>query len=284
MRSARGFLIPVALGTAVLLVLPALVTIGLAFTHYDGLTSPRWAGLDNFDRMLGDPIFRRALDNSVTFIAIAVPLRLLAAFAVGLLIAAPRRGAGAARTAVTVPAFIPDIATALVWLWMFNPIFGPMAAALGAFGLPPADWLITPSGAQALVVLMALFGVAEAIVVVAAMRNEIPSALYEASALEGARRWFTFSRVTFPIMAPVLVLLAVRDIAMSLQVTFVPALLVTDGGPVYATTYLPLHAYRTAFEFLRFGEAAAISVVMLALGALMTGMALWTARWVRAAR
>lgn len=280
---SRGFLLPVAVGATLLLIVPALATVVLAFTEYDGLSAPRIVGFENFERLFADRTFRVALDNSVLFIAIAVPLRLLVALAVGLLVAAPRRGVGAARTAVTVPAFVPDVATALVWLWMLNPVFGPAAAALGAFGIPAADWLLSPTGARASIVLLALFGTAEAIIVVAAVRNEIPAALYEASALEGAGPWFAFRRLTLPLLAPVLLLLVARDVAMSLHVTFVPALLITEGGPEYATTFLPLHAYRTAFEFLRFGEAAAVSVVMLVLSAALTALALAGARWVMAA-
>lgn len=116
------------------------------------------------------------------------------------------------------------------------------------------------------------------------MRNEIPQEPYDASALEGAGRRFAFRRLTLPLLAPGLLVLAARDIGMSWQLTFVPALLITEGGPEYATTYLPLHAYRTAFDFLRFGEAAAISVVMLVLSAALTALALLSVRWVRAGR
>ena len=284
MSVPRLFLLPVALGALALVVLPALATLGLAFTDYDGLTAPRWIGLENFERMFDDRIFRVALDNSLTFVAIAVPLRLLAALVVGLLVAPGRRGAGAVRTAVTLPAFVPDVATALVWLWMLNPVFGPGAAALGLLGLPASDWLLSASGAQASIVLLSLFGIAEAVIVVAVMRNEIPDELYESSALEGASAWFAFRRLTLPLLAPVLLLLAARDIAMSLQLSFVPALLITEGGPEYATTYLPLHAYHTAFEFLRFGEAAAISTVMLVMSGVLTALALLTAHWVRTER
>jgi multiple sugar transport system permease protein len=278
----RLFLLPVALGALLLVVVPALATLGLALTDYDGLSSPEWTGLANFERLMDDRIFRVALDNSLTFVAVAVPLRLLAALAVGLLVAPARRGAGTLRTAVTLPAFVPDVATALVWLWMLNPVFGPGAATLGFLGVPASDWLLSASGAQAAIVLLGLFGIAEAVIVVAAMRNEVPDELYETSALEGAGAWFTFRRLTLPLLAPVLLLLAARDIAMSLQLSFVPALLITEGGPEYATTYLPLHAYNTAFEFLRFGEAAAVSTVMLAMSGLLTALALLAVRWVRA--
>lgn len=276
----RWFLAPVAAGALLLVVVPGLLTLGLAFTSYDALSSPRWVGLENFDRMFDDPIFRTSLTNSLWFAAIAVPLRLAVALGVGLLVSRPRRGAGAARTAVTLPTFLPDIAYALLWLWILNPLYGPLAALLGAAGLPGDEMLVSSTGSRASLVLMSLFQVAEAIIVVAAVRSEIPEEHYEASALEGASGWFTFRRLTFPLLLPVLVLLAARDVAFSFQASFVPALIVTKGGPIYDTTFLPLHTYRTAFEFLRFGEAAAMTVVMFAVtAAMIAAMVVALRRW-----
>lgn len=92
--------------------------------------------------------------------------------------------------------------------------------------------------------------------------------LYEIAALSGAGRWSRFIRVTLPVMAPVLLLIAMRDTIVTPQGTFVPALVVTEGGPPpYATTSLPLFIYRNAFEYLRYGYASAATVSMLVLTA-----------------
>lgn len=279
-RRVTPFLLPVGFGALVLVLIPALLTFALAFADYDGLNAPRSAGLENFRRMASDRIFWTALRNSLIFASIAVPLRLVVALAVGLLVAPPRRGAGAARTAVALPTFIPDVAYALLWLWVFNPLYGPLAAALHAAGLPGTEWLLGPWGARMSIVIMSLFQVAEAIIVVVAVRNEIPEELYELSALEGASAWYGFRRLTLPLLAPTLVLLAARDVAFSLQATFVPALVLTGGGPNYATTFLPVYTYQNGFEFLRFGYAAAMSLVMFAVtGAMVATQLLALRRW-----
>jgi multiple sugar transport system permease protein len=94
--------------------------------------------------------------------------------------------------------------------------------------------------------------------------------LFELAAVEDATWWDVVRRITLPLMAPVLLLLFLRDWILSFQLNFVPALIVTDGGPPpYATTYLPLFVYRTGFEYLRYGYAAAATLVMLALTALV---------------
>lgn len=274
MRRLNWFLIPVVAGAVVLVVVPALLTLGLGFTHYDALGPPRAAGTGNFRRMWSDPIFWQALRNSLIFAAIAVPLRLGMALGVGLLLARARRGVGAARTAVALPTFVPDVAYALLWLWVFNPLYGPLSAVLRAVGLPGTEWLLGPWGARMSIVIMSLFQVAEAFIVVVAVRSEIPGDLYEIAGLEGASAWQTFRRVTLPLLAPTLVLLAARDVAFSLQATFVPALVLTEGGPNYATTFLPLYVYQNAFEFLGFGYAGAMTLVMFVVTAGMVGIQL----------
>jgi multiple sugar transport system permease protein len=280
MRVSRAvpFLAPVVAGAVVLVVLPAMLTFALGFAHYDSLSAPRAAGLENFRRMAGDHIFWTALRNSLIFAGIAVPLRLAVALGLGLLLAPGRRGVGSARTAVTLPSFIPDVAYALLWLWVFNPLYGPLAALLHAFGLPGTAWLLGPWGARMSIVIMSLFQVAEAVIVLIALRNEIPDELYEISALEGASRAYTFRTLTLPLLGPALILLAARDVAFSLQATFVPALVLTGGGPNYATTFLPVYTYQNAFEFLRFGYAAAMSLVMFAVTAAMAGLQLLAVR------
>ena len=282
MRGTWTFAAPAAAAAAVLVALPLAAAVAISFTDYDALTAPRGVGLDNFAALWRDDVFRMALGNSALFIAIVVPLRLLVAVAVGLLVSAPRRGAGAARTATALPTFVPEVVVALLWLWVFNPLYGPLAGALAAAGLPSAEWLTSAWGARAAIAVMSAFLVGEAIIVVAAARNEIPAELYEAAAIEGGSRRHVFRHLTLPLLAPVLIVLAARDVALSLQATFVPALVLTGGGPEYATTFLPLWAYRNAFEFLHFGYAAAISVVMLAIAALAAGAAALALRRVRA--
>jgi multiple sugar transport system permease protein len=274
------FLAPVLTGSVLLVAIPALLTVALAFTHYDGLSTPQPAGLDNFRAAAADPLFRIALRNSLIFAAMAVPLRLLVALGTALLLSPPRRGITGARTAAALPTFVPDIAYAIAWVWILNPLYGPLAGVLRAAGLPGTEWMLSAWGARSGIVLMSLFQVAEALVIIIAVRNEIPSELYELSALEGASRWHVFRRVTLPLLTPTLILLAARDVAFSLQTSFVPGLVVTGGGPKYATLFLPLYTYENAFGFLRFGYAGAMTLVMFVVTAAMVAVqVLAVRRW-----
>jgi multiple sugar transport system permease protein len=286
-REQRGLLLmltPYLLGLVGLIAAPALITFGLAFFEYDLIGSPRWLAFDNFSELWNDEIFGHAVRNSLLFVAFAVPLRLLGALGLALLLHRRFRGVGAYRTAAYLPTVVPDVAYALLWLWILNPLYGPLNLALEAAGGPTPSWLTDPRAAQAAIVLMSVFQLGEGFLVALAVRQSLPEELYEVSAIERAGPWYTFSRITLPLMAPALLLLAFRDAVYSLQVNFVPALIVTEGGPPpYATTYLPLFVYRNAFEYLRYGYAAAATLAMFLATALIVYVQfLIVRRWRRA--
>ena len=269
-------LAPYALGLVALVLLPAAVTLALAFTDYDLIRPPAWIGLGNLRMLADDPVFRIALTNSLGFAVVAVPLRLLVALGLALLLHRRTALVGAARTTAALPTAVPEIAYGLLWLWLFNPLYGPINQALrlgGGNGLTvlgrtPPQWLTDAVDARAAIVVMSVFTVGEAFIILLAARRSLPSQVYELAAIEDATAWDVFRRVTLPLLAPVLGLLLLRDMVASLSVSFVPALVVTDGGPPpYATTYLSLFVYRNAFEYLRYGYAAAATLVILALTA-----------------
>jgi multiple sugar transport system permease protein len=267
-------LAPYVLGLVVLVVVPAAVTLGLSLTEYDLLRPARYVGLDNLVELWDDEVFRIAVRNSLVFAAVAAPLRILLALALALLLHRRAAGVGGARTATMLPSVVPDVAYGLLWLWLFNPLYGPVNAllrlggeqGLTVFGRTPPQWLTDPGDAQAAIIVMSLFTIAEGFAVLLVTRQGLPGELYELAAVEDATGWDIFRRITLPLMAPVLVLMFLRDTILSLQLNFVPALVVTDGGPPpYATTYVPLFVYRTGFEYLRYGYAAAATLLMLGL-------------------
>jgi multiple sugar transport system permease protein len=292
-RQLALMLAPYVVGLASLIALPALVTFGLALFEYDLIRSPEFIGLDNFRELFRDDVFGISLRNSLVFAAIAVPLRLAAALGLALLLHRRFRGVSLHRSAVVLPFVVPDIAYGLLWLWLFNPLYGPInrflewgGSAQGTIsgGYPSPQWLTHPNDARAAIILMSLFTIGEGFVVLLAVRQGIPGELYEVAAVEDADSLFLFWRVTLPLMTPILLLLLARDTIFSFQATFVPALVVTEGGPPpYATTYVPLFVYRTGFEYLRYGYAAAATLTMLVLTAAIV-YAQWRIirRWRRA--
>jgi multiple sugar transport system permease protein len=273
-RQLAAMLAPYVAGLVVLVLLPAGVTLALAFAEYDLVRPPEWVGAANFGELAGDRIFRTALTNSAVFAAIAVPARLLLALGLALLLHRRSALVPTARTSAALPTAVPEIAYGLLWLWLFNPLFGPINQVLRiggqngltVLGRTPPQWLTDPTDARAAIIVMSLFTIGESFIILLAVRRALPPELYELAAIEDATGWDVLRRVTVPLMAPVLGLLLLRDTIASFQVSFVPALVVTEGGPPpYATTYLSLFVYRNAFEYLRYGYAAAATMVMLLL-------------------
>ena len=264
-------LLPYLLGTLLLVALPALMSAGLAFTSYDALSPPVFVGFANFRLLAADPVVTTAFANSLFFVALAVPLRILGALGLALLLRRPRRGIGGYRAAVYVPTVIPDVAYALIWLWIFNPLFGPVNLALSALGLPLPGWLADEGSARYPFVVMSLFQIGEGFVVLLAALRGLPREYFDAAAVDGAGRWAAFRYLTLPLLMPWLVLLTFRDVVLSFQYTFTPSLVMTGGGPYYATTFLPLLIYEEAFDRFRFGPGSALMLLLFLLSAVIIG-------------
>jgi multiple sugar transport system permease protein len=277
-RSADGdgrgwfLVLPFLAGSLVLVALPAIASLAYSLFHYDGLSPPEFAGFDNIAAILRDPVFRGAVRSSLIIAGLAIPLRLAGALGLALLLHRKERLSSAGRVAAYVPVSTPEVATALVWLWIVNPVFGPVGVAAGALGFDAGPLLLDPLGARLTIVALAAFALGEGFLVLLAARRELPDTVYEAARLEGAGGSAIFRRVTLPLLTPALSVLLVRDIALSLQATMVPTILLTRGGPDGATTTLPLLIYEEGFSALRFGDAAAIALILAASTAVLAAL------------
>ncbi len=263
-RQNALFLAPYLIGTLLLVIVPALMTLGVSFTDYQGIKAPKWIGLDNFRRLGATPLVRLGLFNTLIFVAAAIPLRLLGSLLLALLLGGHGRGSGLARAAAFLPTVLPETAYALVWLWILNPVSGPLNLVLAAFGLPAPAWMAEAGTARLAIVLMALLQVGEGFVVLLAARQMVPAAVYEAAEVDGADRWQGFWHITLPLIMPWILLLLCRDLIVAVQNTFTPSFVLAYGGPYYATTFLPLLIYELSFDFLDWGLSSAVLVVVYA--------------------
>jgi multiple sugar transport system permease protein len=273
-------LTPYLLGLATLVGLPAALALSLAFTQFDALTPPQWVGLANFQRLWNDRLFAVALGNTLLYLLLAVPLRIGGAFLCALIFKPAGWGVNGARAALYLPTVIPDIAYAMIWLISFNPLYGPINLLLGAAGLPTPGWTVEPWPALWALVIMAIWQLGESFIVLLAAARNVPPALYDASEIDGAGAWARYRFITLPLLLPSLVLLTARDLIISLQANFVPSLVITKGGPGYATLFIPLYTYWLAFDDLRFGYAAAVVWTLFAITLIVIGIqSLLARRW-----
>ena len=265
-----------------LLLLPAFVLL-VAFTHWPAVatvvdsffSTPKpnrpavWVGLENYQVMVEDPVFWRALRNNLWFALGTIPLSIALALAMALWVNGRIAGRAFLRLAYFTPTVLPMIAVANIWLFFYTPTYGLLDQVGGAFGLPSRNWLGDPSTALAAVTAVAVWKEAGFFMIfyLAALQGLNPS-LREAAAIEGASRWFFFRRVLWPLLMPTTLFIGVNAVINAFRLVD-HIFVMTRGGPDNATALLLYHLYEVGFKFWDQGYAAAITVVMLALLALV---------------
>lgn len=265
----RLLLLPYQAGILFLVIVPALLAFGLAFYRYDALSPPRYAGWLNFRLVFTDELFRLSVQNALAFVLIPVPLRVMGAFLLARLLQGNGRGPSRllnwVRGVVYLPSVIPGAAYALAWLWILNPLYGPLNLLLQSIGLAGPAWLADPAWAKAGIALALLWQIGEGFIVSLAALHDIPPALEDAARVDGAGGRGVLRHIILPLIAPILLLLTLRDAILVLQESFTTVWLMTQGGPYYATYTLPLFIYEQGFDLLSFGTAAAALWVLYLL-------------------
>jgi multiple sugar transport system permease protein len=259
------FLLPGLGGLLLFTVLPLLASVVLTLFQWDLLTPPRFVGLANYARLLGDEEFWAALQHTLSFIAGYLPLVLVLGLLVALALNAPLRGIGLIRTAFFLPVVSSWVAVALLWSWLFNPRYGLINYLLGLAGLPQPGWLFDPSWAMPAIVLTSVWkDLGFVVVLFLAGLQAIPQDYYEAASLDGAGRWAQLRAITLPLLAPTTFFVTIISLINSFQV-FDQVWVMTEGGPAGATTVLVERVVRHAFSYGEMGYAATISWAIFAL-------------------
>ena len=234
----------------------------------------RYVGGANYLAIVTDPQFWNAVRVTLAFNAVINPLQIVLALLLALLVNQRLPGIGVFRTAYFLPMTVSLAITATIWNLILNPQLGLANGVLTRFGLPPQPFLISDRQALASIILLASWkGVGYWMVFLLAGLQQIPATIYEAASLDGASPWRRFGHITFPLLRRVLAFVLVADTAINVLM-FVPIYLLTGGGPNGSTELLMFHAYRAAFVFLDWGRGTAISMLILSVILMMTGLQL----------
>jgi multiple sugar transport system permease protein len=263
------FISPVVLGYLIWVAGPMLMAIWLSLTEWNLLQPPKFVGLSNYQLMLQDDLFWKSLTVTLYYTLVSVPLSLIISFAVALLMNVNVRGIAVFRTLFYLPSIVPAVASAVLWVWVFNSEFGLLNFLLRALGLPKVLWLQDPTTAMPALIIMSLWSIGGTMVIYLAGLQGIPQHLYEAAEIDGANYWNRFRHVTIPMMSPVIFFNLVIGLITALQ-TFTQGYLITRGGPQNATLFYGLYIYRSAFQFFKMGYAASLSLVLFLLVLLLS--------------
>jgi multiple sugar transport system permease protein len=249
---------PFLIGFFAFVAFPMLFSIWLMFQKWDLLGEPVFVGFRNIERALTDELAVKSLYNSAFYTVFAVPVQLVISFTLALALTQAIKLRSLYRAGFYLPIIIPIVATAVVWQRVFHPDFGIMNEVLGIFGVPPQKWLLDPLLAKPAFIFMSFWMIGRQMVIFIAGLGNIPVQLMEASQIDGASKLRSLFSITIPLMTPLIFYNMVIAIINSFQ-TFVPSLIMTDGGPQNETLFVVLNIYRNGFQFFNMGYASALA-------------------------
>jgi multiple sugar transport system permease protein len=281
-RAAYFFLAPALIPIFIFFFVPALAAFALSFTDFDiyalsNTDYARFVGLRNYFQLLNDPLFWKAMANTLYYVLVGGPLSIAASLGTALLVNSKLiRFQGVLRAVYFAPVVTTLVAVAVVWRFMYHPRFGLLNYALGFFGVDPIDWLGDPAWAMPAIILMSIwknFGY-NMIIFVAGLQS-IPGQLYEAARMDGASAWQQFTSITLPMLAPTTVFVSIIAMIGNFQL-FTEPYVMTQGGPVNSTLSIVLLMYQQGFRWWNLGYSAAIAFVLF--GFILLG-SLLQAKW-----
>jgi len=263
------FLLPSIIVFAAFVFFPLFFSAYTSFTRWNLPYQPSFIGLENyrylFTDTIGAPEFLGSIRNSFSY-ALGVPLNIAISLCIAMLLNQRLRGVSLFRTAYFLPTITSTAAISVVWLWIYHPAdYGLLNSILLKLGLSPLRWLRDPHLAMPALILMGIWhGMGYNIIIFLAGLQSIPGSLYEASEIDGASGWSRFWKITLPLLGPTTFYILVIGIINSLK-TFTQMHVMTEGGPLRATTTITYYLYQQAFENFTMGRASAVACVLLAM-------------------
>ena len=281
---AMLFVLPALCFLALFVYLPGLMALVLGFFHYHLLgVQTTFAGLSNFHDALTYDVFWLALQHTIVFAVMLIPLTLVGALLIAFLLYEQSRFSSIIRTLILLPYITPVIATSIGWLWLFNPEYGILNAILKTLHLPVSQWLLSPTMALPSIVIYTLWhGLGFSTIILLSSLSSIPTNVVDAARIDGATSWQIFRRITLPLISPTVFFLSIITMIGALQAfASIFALSGGSGGPEYATTTLLFLIYETAFQYYHFSYAAAMAFLLVLLILALTLLQGWLSKkWV----
>ena len=261
--AAYAFLSPNLVLLGLFVFVPLVGTLVLSLQKTDGFGSGTFVGMDNYLRLLGDPLFWRSAANTVLFTVLVTPIAMGLGLLAAVLLNSVLPARPALRSAVIVPMAISGVATALIGLLIFDENSGLINLLLRSVGLPGVSWQSGGAAAFASVVLVTLWWRVgfNMLIYLAGLQGVSPD-VYEAGRLDGASTWQLFRHLTVPLVGPSSFFLLIMNVIYSFQV-FDLVFVMTGGGPENATSVLVTYAYDNGFVTRDQGYAAALGLVLL---------------------
>ncbi|MEI9939473.1 MAG: sugar ABC transporter permease [Pseudomonadota bacterium] len=253
------------------MIYPLCAAFYYSLCDYSVLLPPVFIGFDNYLDLVKDPLFWQSLRNTAYFAAGSVTLGLFVSLSLALLLNSKVKGLGLYRTIFFLPSLMPVVAGSILWMVMYNGQSGLINSGLRAIGINGPAWLADPNWSKPAIVIMAVWGAGNAMVVYLAGLQDVPTALYEAAIIDGAGFFQRLFHVTIPMISPVIYFNVVFSIISGFQ-AFTQAFIMTGstGAPERSTLFYVLNLYNVGFQDLRMGYASAMAWVLFIIILLIT--------------
>ena len=265
------FITPMLLGLVFLSAAPIVATFVVSLTHWDLLTPPDPAGLENYTRLLSDQRFLISLRNTVFYTVVSVPLGMAVSLGLALALNQAIAGISWIRTMYFLPIVTSTIAIGLVWSWIYSPSSGLLNQFLGVFGVPPQRWVADPFWAMPAIIGMSVWqGLPANTIIFLAGLQAIPVSYYDAASVDGAGRWARLRHVTLPLLTPSIFFNGILALIGAFQVFDQVYVLARPGKPTQATITLIYFIYENGFKNFKMGYAAAASWILFLIVAALS--------------
>jgi multiple sugar transport system permease protein len=270
LRRGLLFISPWIVGVLAFTVFPLVYSVIISFTRYSGFQSPSWYGVQNYVRLFKDPIVGTSAKNTMWYTVFAVPIGLVIALLIAVAMNRRVREVSVYRTILYMPSLIPQFAFSFIFIVLLNPGFGIVNKLITGLGFTSRDYLSDPMGIKGVIIGMAQFAAGNAALIFLAGLNNIPDTLYDAAKVDGANALVRFTRITLPLLSPVILFNAINAVNGALQI-FTPGYILpsTPGGPNNGSLFYMLNLYQNAFSYAQLGYASAMAVILFIVGIIL---------------
>lgn len=266
-----AFILPWIIGFTGFFLIPFGTSVFYAFTDakLPGQANYHFVGWSNFIHLAHDPIFGRSVFNTLYFVIIGVSVVTAGMLLLALLLNMKLKGIGIFRTFYYLPTLVPIVATVIIWRLVFNSEFGVLNGGLSLLGIGKINWLGDKNLIKPLIILLQVWISGSGVLIFLAALKNVPGHLHEAAQIDGAGRLRRFFRITLPMISSSILFVIIIQTMYNFQM-FSEALLLSNGGPNYASYTYVFNIYKSAFSDLKFSMAMAQSLFLFAMIAVVT--------------
>jgi multiple sugar transport system permease protein len=276
------FALPWVIGLILFYLLPLISSLYYSLTTYSILQPGKFIGVNNYINLFHDPLFWKSIYNTFYFAIFFVPLSIFFGVALAMLLNLRIKGLSVYRTIFFLPTLVPQVALAVLWMWLLNPQFGLINETLNFIGINGPGWLSDENWTKPSLIFMSLWGIGQAVVIYLAGLSDISEEYYEAAEVDGANWFHKTFYITIPLLTPVIFYNLVMGVIGAFQQFTLPYTLTQGSGkPDNSLTFYVSYLYDNGFQYFKMGYASAMAWILFIIIMICTAFIFWSSkRWV----